>query len=434
MVKCLAIFCLFCGTPVLNKYPMKEEEVMKGRLWRGSRLLSMAVVLSLPVTSFALTNDSVLSPYIKRADGTSGQDVSIGSGVKTDHIQNGAVTTSKIADGAVGTGNIANGAVTDDKIAGPISPSKIGEGVFQKKYAQVVTVAKTGGDFSDPVSAINSITDASAANPYLVKVMPGVYDIGTSPLRLISYVDLQGSGENNTNIVGTVDWWVSYGGVINAAANTEIRSLTVTSNPNNIPGTYIALVYVSQNAQSPLTLSNVTVVANGSYAIGMNVGTVCGTLADKVILNHVKVTANASTSCNGVATGIGGENQIEVNDSTITCNGPDGLGLDFGRGKFKVTNSEVTASRAYGIRTADAKIKGTIVNAAKMGLMTGIGVVEINDSELVSDGLPGSYSILTGGTSKVYVSNTKIVGPIRNDASMKCLNSFNATYDAVSCP
>jgi hypothetical protein len=69
--------------------------------------------------------DEVISANIKEADGTSGQNTNSGSGIKTGHIQNAAVTTSKIKAKAVTTGKIADGAVTDDKITGPISAEKI---------------------------------------------------------------------------------------------------------------------------------------------------------------------------------------------------------------------------------------------------------------------------------------------------------------------
>jgi hypothetical protein len=68
----------------------------------------------------------VKSANIKEADGTTGQKTNIGSGIKTGHIQNAAVTTAKLKANAVATAKIADGAVTDAKITGPITASKIG--------------------------------------------------------------------------------------------------------------------------------------------------------------------------------------------------------------------------------------------------------------------------------------------------------------------
>jgi hypothetical protein len=55
-----------------------------------------------------------------------------------------------------------------------------------------LVVAKSGGDFTTINDALNSITDASDTNGYLVKVMPGVY---TEQVTMKQHVDIEGSGE-----------------------------------------------------------------------------------------------------------------------------------------------------------------------------------------------------------------------------------------------
>jgi hypothetical protein len=64
-----------------------------------------------------LRNDAVTSAKLAEADGRTAQDTNTGAGVKTNHLQDGAVTAAKIADGNVGTAELASGAVTRAKIA-----------------------------------------------------------------------------------------------------------------------------------------------------------------------------------------------------------------------------------------------------------------------------------------------------------------------------
>ena len=100
---------------------MKKEKLF----YRVCIGLLAATAFCVPTQSFAVVgSNQVVSSSIRPADGTSGQSLTTGSGVKTGHIQNGAITTSKIAAGAV----------TDAQITGPISASKISDGTFQKKY------------------------------------------------------------------------------------------------------------------------------------------------------------------------------------------------------------------------------------------------------------------------------------------------------------
>ena len=62
----------------------------------------------------------------------------------------------------------------------------------------VVVVAKSGGDYTSVQDALDNIT-ASASNPYLIRVAPGVY---TGTVDLESYVDIEGSGEGVTILRG----------------------------------------------------------------------------------------------------------------------------------------------------------------------------------------------------------------------------------------
>ncbi|MDI6782265.1 MAG: right-handed parallel beta-helix repeat-containing protein, partial [bacterium] len=66
-------------------------------------------------------------------------------------------------------------------------------------YQQAVTVAKSGGDYTSISSALAAISP-SADNPYLVMVMPGVYE---EAVQLKSFVELRGSGRNSCKIISS---------------------------------------------------------------------------------------------------------------------------------------------------------------------------------------------------------------------------------------
>jgi len=79
------------------------------------------------VTTGDLVDNAVSSVKLAEADGTSGQDPNTGAGVKTAHIQDGAITNSKLANNSVnaakvvaaslGAAQLSDGAVTNTKLA-----------------------------------------------------------------------------------------------------------------------------------------------------------------------------------------------------------------------------------------------------------------------------------------------------------------------------
>ena len=82
-------------------------------------------------------------------------------------------------------------AVAAEKVVIPLDSAK-------KKLVHIVTVPVGDGDFTDPVAAVDSITDASAAKPYLVMIGPGVYTL-TRTLVMKPFVTITGSGQDYTN-------------------------------------------------------------------------------------------------------------------------------------------------------------------------------------------------------------------------------------------
>ena len=88
--------------------------------------------------------------------------------------------------------------------------------------SNIVTVAKRNGDFSNPLAAMASITDASASNPYLIVIAPGVYNLG-GQLVMKEFVNIAGSGKEVTTLTGNVSTTsVETAALVVAANNVSI--------------------------------------------------------------------------------------------------------------------------------------------------------------------------------------------------------------------
>jgi len=94
---------------------------------------------------------------------------------------------------------------------------------FYSKFAQVVTVAKSGGDFTSVQDAIDSITDADMTKPYLVWIAPGVY---TEQVEMAPYIHLQGAGRGVTILSDTI---APPDATLELASSTTVRDLTVVN-------------------------------------------------------------------------------------------------------------------------------------------------------------------------------------------------------------
>jgi hypothetical protein len=188
--------------------------------------------------------------------------------ITTNQLHNSAVTADKLADTAVTTNKLADSAVTAGKIA---------------FYGRVAIVATSGGDYDDPATAMSSYSEwcgtPSSMNPCLLKIMPGVYDVGSSSVVMRQYIDIEGSGEKITKIAGT-----NGSGTVLGASNAEMRFLTIE---NTGTGASIRAIY---NASTSPSILHVTVKTSGG--ISTSSYGVSNDYASSTIMTNVTVTVS----------------------------------------------------------------------------------------------------------------------------------------------
>lgn len=372
-------------------------------------LLSLLLAVS---AGASVSNDQVQSQHVREADGTSGQNTNSGAGIKTGHIQNLAVTGAKIADGAVtdskvsGTisaskisGTVGNADTVDGMHAAALAPVAHDHNVYQKKYANVIVVATSGGDFDNPAEALVSITDASENNPYLVKIMPGTY---VGMISLQDYVDVEGSGANVTKITSEspgsgwrtldADYFVQH---------AEVRDLTIVQTTDSDPLSDATAVRI---ASATLTFRRVNVVAasthfsRGIWFYG------AGTL--KLIESSV-ITTSGGTS-HGVSVESG--DSLTMQNSSVQADAPVAYGL------FMWSNST-------------ANIANSDISGTTSGIHDGWGLnaYRVKDSRMAG----GSHAIWARPTSTFLGSTAQMEGLVLPPDTYKCLSCYDSSFDPL---
>jgi len=351
------------------------------------------------------------------------------------------ITTSQIADSAVTTPKIADSAVTDAKIVGPISATKIQDGVFQKKISNMIVVAKSGGDFDDIISAISSISDASEYNPYIIKVMPGVYNLSAS-LWLKNYVSLEGSGTLNTIINGSLHG-ANHSAIShitinsgNFAINNYNVSPTITDVNINGPGGTTGIILEGNNVENgiiiPILLNNINIKLDGD-----SVYSSCGIYGSATAkMSGINIIITNAHNFNGINTW----GNIEIDKFNVTGTNIDGVGI-IGKGIFKNGTINVSGSgnvTGFVSMYASSELDNVTINSG-----TGVMVfnapdskVLINNSNITSTGY-SIYAQASGPATAIRVAQSQLSNGISHyyaaPIDIACFQVYDSNLLPVNC-
>lgn len=277
----------------------------------------------------------------------------------------------------------------------------------------VIVDASGGGNFTSPRAALASITTATATDRYLVKIMPGVYDIEATPLQMKEYVDIEGSGELVTTIIGAVDGTGFAEGVVQGANNAQLRSLTVE---NTFAAGTINLAIA--NFDTSPTLLHVRAIAGGGGADTQNVGVFNSGGAPR--LSHVTVTTVGGLYTYGVYNDLGASTIME--DVTIEASGavhntgvrnangsePQLKGVTILVSAVGVTNPGSDCTGIYN-NASSPRIQDVAVTATggQRSLASNVGMINVDSSPtLVNMSLSA-----TGGGDDIGIQNKSASSP-----------------------
>ncbi|MDY6935897.1 MAG: pectinesterase family protein [Spirochaetota bacterium] len=180
----------------------------------------------------------------------------------------------------------------DDNNNGALDPEEVDntENICNEgaQYQNMIVVAKKGGNYTSVQSAIDSIGNADADNPYLIWIAPGVY---SETVVMKSYVHIQGAGQEVTIITSMVggNAYPPIEGTLILTSNTSLRDLTVMNNGTSDYNTAL-LTEVGANFTQ---IADVTIKAQGSglynYAICIS-----GSGTNIELLNVTALSENGS--------------------------------------------------------------------------------------------------------------------------------------------
>lgn len=245
---------------------------------------------------------------------------------------------------------------------------------LQGAYETTIVVSPVGTQEANGtalLNAVNGITGNTGPDPvaYLVKVEPGLYDLGSTPLQMKVNVDLEGSGQNTTAIIGDGAQAPGTATVL-GAPNSELRLLSVASQG----GGYATAIRLT----SATDITSVFAFAQGGGVFNKGIEVVSGSS----ILRDVSVSA--LSPLNSVGYGIHSAGTPYMANGFIQASG--------GTGGFAVyvEGNEFNIDRSLLIGGTDAVNEagpgGTIVRVGASRLQGGV-----SGSVICAQSYDGSY-------------------------------------------
>ncbi|HEY0555365.1 MAG TPA: hypothetical protein VGG20_13970 [Thermoanaerobaculia bacterium] len=315
------------------------------------------------------------------------------------------------------------------------------------------------------LNALAGIAGASAANPYVIKIDPGVYNLGSTPLVMKSYVDIEGSGQGSTSLQGPGNSDSSYTtAIIRAASAAELRNLQVVSLGSgqiSSVGIYVPsgantsirdVTVIAGSASnnwgirnisgSPI-LQNLTINVTGAGSQSYGIGTTSTNARPVVKRTVINVTGGGSYAYGIYSDGVAAPQELRDLEISVTASSAGGYGIyvdNFGSGQtYLLTGSTVNVSGAtftdgivfyggtggvFNVKTTYLKATGANSNGFFSSAST--GGISFNQCEVT-----GTTDSINASSTPVFVGASRIAGGVLG-SPVACAGAYNASYVALN--
>lgn len=219
----------------------------------------------------------------------------------------------------------------------------------------------------------------SATEPWTLRLGPGVYDLGTTGLVMVPFVDIEGSGEGTTRITAQTDGEVERAALC-GADNAELRHLTVE---NTGPGPFSRAIF--------------------NFAVAPRI-------------THVTAIASGGTNNNmGITNGGAGFQTVMTAVTTI------GTGGEFAEGMVNATSAEPVLIQVTARASGGSVSNWAVINAGAFPT--------IRESKLEATGLDAA-AIINVQSGSADVANSQLIGGV-SGPGFTCVGVYDGSFAAL---
>jgi hypothetical protein len=338
--------------------------------------------------------------------------------VGSAQIKKGAVTKSKLARGVAVSG--PRGAAGPPGAAGPQGPAgpagmagadgaqgttgERGADGRDFAYAHVVVVKATGAAAENGdalLAALERIADNSDSEPYLLKLEPGIYDLGTATLAMKPSVDIEGSGP----AVTTIRRSAAGADAVMRLRSGQVRDLTIESRPSS--GDALAAEIAATETPTLLNVRVRALALSAGDAVGI------GGASGNVTLRGSDVSAIAAAG--GAASGVAltGPGSLTAREAGIDAGGSSATAVSVALGNAYLRGSTLIANGG----------------AAATAVSVDGGSARIIGSELLPSGAATNRAVNGTSTPTIRLATSLVGGTVTG--SPVCVGAYSASFTAL---